>query len=86
MGKTQIVTLRMPEELKQRLEREAKNQGVSVNQLATYLLNVQITQLEMLSALEQRLRRKSVSGLKSSVSALLQKVPSREPADWDRVE
>lgn len=86
MGKTQIVTLRMPEELKQRLEREAKNQGVSVNQLATYLLNVQITQLEMLSALEQRLRQKSVSGLKRSVSALLQKVPSREPADWDRVE
>ena len=33
MNRTQVVTLRLPVELKRRLEREAKYQGVSLNQI-----------------------------------------------------
>jgi len=58
MKNTQIVTLRMPAELKARLGRPAKDQGVSVNQLANYMINTQVTQLEMLSVLEGRTRVK----------------------------
>ena len=36
--KTQVVTLRVPNELKSRLEQQAKFQGVSLNNLANYLL------------------------------------------------
>ena len=86
MNNTRVVTLRMPIELKTRLEREAKYQGVSINQLATYLLNVQVTQLEMISILETRLRQKSISGLKRRVRNILKKVPSREVQEWDLVE
>ncbi len=46
MNNTQAITLRMPADLKARLEREAKYQGVSLNHLANYMLNLQITQLE----------------------------------------
>jgi len=35
---TQVVTLRMPVELKSRLESEAHTQGVSMNSLANYML------------------------------------------------
>lgn len=86
MNNTQVVTLRMPIELKMRLEREAKYQGVSINQLATYLLNVQVTQLEMISTLESRLQQRSVSGLKRKVRNILKRVPSREVQEWDVVE
>lgn len=86
MNNTQVVTLRMPIELKTRLEREAKYQGVSINQLATYLLNVQVTQLEMISTLESRLQQRSVSGLKRKVRNILKRVPSREVQAWDVVE
>jgi len=86
MNSTQVVTLRMPTELKKRLEREAKYQGVSINQLANYLLNTQITQLEMISNLETRLKRKSVAKLKKRVRDILQKVPNREVPEWDRIE
>ena len=86
MNNTQVVTLRMPIELKTRLEREAKYQGVSLNQLATYLLNMQVTQLEMMSALDLRLQQKSVSGLKRRVRNILKRVPSREVPEWDVVE
>jgi hypothetical protein len=86
MNNTQVVTLRMPTELKVRLEREAKYQGVSLNQLANYMLNIQLTQLEMISMLESRLRRKSISSLKRRVSNILQKVPSRVVQEWDMVK
>lgn len=85
MNNTQVVTLRMPNELKKRLEQEAKCQGVSMNQLANYLLNVQVTQLEMVSALEARLSRKSADALRKKARHVLKKVPRREVPDWDRI-
>ena len=57
MNKTKVVTLRMPVDLKKKLELEAKHQGVSINQLSNYLLTVQLTQLETLYALESRLEK-----------------------------
>jgi hypothetical protein len=83
MNKTQVVTLRMPVDLKNRLEIAAKYQGVSINQLANYLLNTTLTQLETLSALESRLSQKSMSKLKKRVRTILDKIPSREVPDWD---
>jgi len=67
MNKSKVVTLRMPAELKKKLELEAKHQGVSINQLSNYLLAVQLTQLETLYALESRLEKKSIPHLKECV-------------------
>ena len=83
MSKTQVVTLRMPRELKRRLEREAKYQGVSLNQLTNYLLNLQLTQIEAISALESRLSQKSVHELKAKVGRILDKIPGRDIPEWD---
>jgi hypothetical protein len=83
MSNTQVVTLRMPVDLKRRLETVAKYQGVSVNQLANYLLNTTLTQLETLSALESRLSQKSIPELKKRVRSILDKIPSREIPEWD---
>ncbi len=66
MSRTQVVTLRIPVDLKKRLETEAQYQGVSVNQLANYLLNTTLTQIETLTAQESRLSKKSVPRLTSS--------------------
>ena len=49
--KTQVVTLRVPNELKSRLEQQAKVQGVSLNNLANYLLTTQLSQLETFAGL-----------------------------------
>lgn len=85
MSNTQVVTLRLPRDLKRRLEREAKYQGVSINQLTNYLLNSQLTQLESVSILESRLSKKSIGNLKRKVNKTLSKVPSRKVPDWDNV-
>lgn len=83
MDRSQIVTLRMPSELKRRLEREAKYQGVSINQLTNYLLTVQLTQLESISLLESRLLKKNIPDLKMKVLELLDRVPDRKVSSWD---
>ncbi len=85
MSDTQVVTLRLPKDLKRRLEREAKYQGVSINQLTNYLLNSQLTQLESVSILESRLSKKAVNTLKKKVKKIIAKVPSREVPNWDRI-
>lgn len=85
MSKTNIVTLRVPWEFKQRLAREAKIQGVSINQLSTYLLNEQLTKIEAISHLEDRLSQKSIPELKEKVNIILDKIPSRQVEAWDKL-
>ena len=81
MSNTQVVTLRMPKELKRRLDREAKYQGVSLNQLANYLVNVQLTHLESVSILESRIENKSIRSLKRKVKISMEKSQERKVLD-----
>ncbi len=87
MNKTQIVTLRVPFELKVRLEQEAKHQGVSLNNLANYYLTTQLSQIEALSAIDARISQKNIAGLKSKVKKILDAVPKRKSvAEWDAIK
>jgi len=83
---TQVVTLRIPIELKSRLESEAHLQGVSMNNLANYMLTTQISQIEVLSALEARISRKDIPSLKTKVTKVLKAVQvNTEVPEWDKV-
>ena len=83
---TQVVTLRIPIDLKSRLESEAHLQGVSMNNLANYMLTTQISQIEVLSALEARISRKDVQSLKTKVAKVLEAVQvNTEVPEWDKV-
>ena len=84
MSNTQVVTLRMPKELKRRLDREAKYQGVSLNQLTNYLVNIQLTHLESVSILESRISKKSIPQLKRKVRKILDKVAEKDVPSWDK--
>jgi len=84
--KTQVVTLRVPVELKSRLDQQAKTQGVSLNNLANYMLTTQLSELETLSKIEQRITNKDLVSLKANVSAILSKVPRKsELPVWDKL-
>ena len=83
---TQVVTLRIPVELKSRLESEAHLQGVSMNNLANYMLTTQISQIEVLSVLEARISRKDMASLKTKVVKVLESVQvNTEVPEWDKV-
>jgi hypothetical protein len=86
MSKTQVVTLRIPVDLKARLENEAHIQGVSMNNLANYMLTTQISQIEVLSAIEARISRKNISSLKTKVNKILDSVQKNyDIPEWDEV-
>ena len=86
MSKTKIVTLRVPAELKYRLEREAKQQGVSLNNLANYFLTSQLSQIETLSSIESRISGKNLPELKKRVKAILKSVPHKKTLpSWDTI-
>ncbi len=85
MNKTQVVTLRIPVDLKARLENEAHLQGVSMNNLANYLLTTQISQIEVLSTLEARMSKKDFSSLKTNVRKILGSVEKNtDVPEWDK--
>jgi hypothetical protein len=87
MPDTQIITLRVPVELKNRLAHEAKSQGVSLNNLANYFLTTQLSQMEALSVVESRIAQKDISTLKAKVSKLLDAVPKNKAIpEWDAVQ
>ena len=86
MNKTQVVTLRIPVDLKARLENEAHLQGVSMNNLANYLLTTQISQIEVLSALEERVSKKDISSLKTKTRKTLDSVEkNKNIPEWDKI-
>jgi len=60
-----VVTLRIPLELKARLEHEAKHQGVSLNNLANYFLTTQLSQVKAISMIDERISKKIFLKLKS---------------------
>ena len=76
----------MPLELKSRLDLQAKSQRVSVENLANYLLTTQLSQLETLTVIEQRMKGKKLGDLKQKVTALLDKVLHKPGMpEWDRL-
>lgn len=87
MNKTQVVTLRVPAELKIRLTHEAKYQGVSLNNLANYLLTTQLSQIEALSIVDSRISKKNIPALKAKVASILGAVPKGKVVpSWDTVK
>ena len=85
MSKTQVITLRIPVQLKSRLESEAHLQGVSMNSLANYMLTTQISQIEVLSALEARISKKDARSLKAKVYKMLDSVQQNPNVpEWDK--
>jgi len=85
MNNEQSITIRIPRELKRRLEREADYQGVSLNDLTNYLLTLQLAQMESISLLENRLAQKDPAILKKKVTKILERVPDREVSSWDAI-
>lgn len=68
MGKANVMTIRVPEELKERIEKTASLQGVSINQFALY-------------AFKKYLKGKKREDVIRDFDFLMTKIPGREVPD-----
>ena len=83
MTKRSVLTIRVPEELKSRLERLADSQGVSLNQLALYAFSKEASHIETQMFFSRRLGQKKKSDILSGFDQVLSKVKDREPLNAD---
>mgnify|MGYP001459957519 CR=1 FL=1 len=85
MNRGQVLSLRMPVDLKKRLEHQAKVQGISLNQMATYLISTELSQLETIEKIDYKIKSNKLSDFKRRVKKILNKVPSRAVPVWDQI-
>lgn len=87
MGRnTNTLTIRVPENLKNRIERLSALQGVSINQFAMYALTKEIAELENQSYFDAILGRINRKQLLRAVDEILDAVPERAVPEWDRLD
>ena len=84
MSKTNTITLRIPEELKLRIEKIAKKQGVSMNQFAMYALTKEAGELEANKWFKSYLKGKRKEEIYANFNEALMAVQEKPVPDWDR--
>jgi predicted DNA-binding protein len=85
-NKVSVLTLRIPSELKHRIERIADEQGVSINQLALYAFTKEIQEMETSSFFSEQYSGKSRRAIFKNFQAVMERVKTRKSTpEWDRL-
>ena len=85
MPKTNVMTIRVPEELKERIENTASLQGVSINQFALYAFTKELSELENSRYFKNRLKGKKREEIIKSFDAVMAKVSASQVPEWDKI-
>ncbi len=84
-SKPGTMIVRIPKELKHRIEKVAEQQGVSINQLALYMFTKEINDLETTNYFEKYWKNKSKKEIINDFDMVIDKVSDREIPDWDQL-
>ena len=80
-----VMTIRVPEELKERIERFSLLQGVSINQFAMYAFTKELAELETNQFFRKELKNNKKDILKS-FDSIMDNIPSRDNPAWDKIK
>lgn len=86
MGSKQrnTLTIRVPEELKDRIETIAAQQGVSINQFALYAFTKELGEIESGNSLRELRASIDKKQMFAKIDDLLSKISARPVEAWDR--
>ncbi len=84
MSKFNTITLRIPEELKRRIEKIAKKQGISMNQFTMYALAKKAGELEVNEWFKSYLKGKRKEEIYANFNETLMAVQEKPVPDRDR--
>lgn len=79
------MTIRVPEDLKARIEKYSAMQGVSINQFAMYVFAKELGELESSRYFTNLLRNKNKQDVLAKFDAAMKKIKDRKPPAWDRM-
>ena len=86
MANASVMTVRIPADLKRRIEVVAEEQGVSLNQLAMYMFTREVTSLEAGSKISKYWDGYKKSEILHDFDDVMGKVKGRKVPEWDRME
>ena len=87
MGKkNNVLTIRVPRDLKDRIEKAADEQGVSMNQFAIYAFTRGISEMEAASFFQGEYSDKTKKEIFAEFDEVMKKIPRRSAPAWDRIE
>jgi len=85
MPKTNVLTIRIPCDLKHRISLVAENQGVSINQLAMYIFAKEIGNLEATQNLSKFWNELPTKKIYSDFDNVMAKVKNKPVPEWDKI-
>lgn len=81
-----IMTLRVPKELKHKIEKAAVKQGVSINQLALYFFSKEIAEMDVSDTFGKFWKGRSKEQIFADFDKVMANVPKKNKLpDWDHV-
>jgi hypothetical protein len=84
-AKASVLTIRVPKELKHKIEQVADEQGVSINQLALYTFTKEIKELETSSFFINYSKSKSKNEIFNGFDEVMNKVKKGNVPNWDKI-
>lgn len=85
MSKANILTIRVPSDLKNKIAQVAEEQGVSINQLAMYMFTKEIGNIEAGQYMSNFLKGHSKKEILSGFDDVMAKVKKRRVPNWDKL-
>jgi len=85
MSNPQAILIRVPRDLKERLQEQARHQGISLNQFVNYSLSQVVSYMEARTCLERRLTGKTPEEIHERFAQVMRKVEDRDVPEWDRL-
>ncbi len=83
--KASILTLRVPNELKHKIEKMADKQGLSINQLALYAFTKEIQEMETYNYMANYWNKKSKKEIFNDFDEVISNVKKTKVPDWDKI-
>jgi FAD synthase len=83
MPKANVMTIRVPKELKEKIENTAMLQGVSINQFALYAFTKELAELENSHYFRHYLKDRKKEEIIKGFDEVFGKVKNRPVEEWD---
>ena len=84
-NKQSTLIIRIPNELKHKVELLAEEQGVSLNQFSLYAFTKEVVQMETQSYFQSYWKDKNKKEILSNVDDVLKKIGKKKVPDWDKI-
>lgn len=85
MGKPSVLTVRVPSDLKHRIDVVAEEQGVSINQLALYMFSREVSSFEAGNKISKYWKGYDKKEIVNGFDVVMAKVKEREIPEWDMI-